>query len=321
MDMMHTQVFAVAPEAPSVLTRQPNTLEMSWNDNSIGETGFTIHRATDAGFTQNLMNFEIGPSVTKFTDTTTALSTTYYYRMQAINLVGDTAVYAAPAIGFPKTFANSTFSNTITLTTPDIAAPTNLQASLNANPTRITLTWVDASNNEARFAIWRSENGGTPIQIGTVTRSAAQSLAIGGTVTFSNRNTATAPLTPGNTYTYYVTGVNVGGSSFNSNTATVYFTVPAAPSDLAGSAVRIPRNTIQDRVTLTWTSNSNNENGFEIQRATAVAFTSPSVFTVGAGVTSFSQNVRRPSDYYYRVRATNTAGSSAWSNVVLVVAP
>jgi len=321
MDMMHTQVFAVAPEAPSALTRQPNTLEMSWNDNSISETGFAIQRATDAGFTQNLKNFEVGPSVTKFTDTTTAISTTYYYRMQAINLVGDTAVYAAPAIGFPKMFANSTFSNTITLTTPNIAAPTNLRASLNANPTRITLTWVDASNNEARFAIWRSANGGTPIQIGTVTRSPTQSRAIGGTVTFNNGNTAIAPLTPGNTYTYYVTAVNAGGSSFNSNTATVYFTAPAAPSDLAGSAVRIPRNTVQDRVTLTWTSNSNNENGFEIQRATVVAFTRPAVFTVGAGVTSFSQNVGRISDYYYRVRATNPAGSSAWSNVVLVVTP
>jgi hypothetical protein len=71
MDMMHAQVFAVAPEAPTnlvVTVGSPVTL--TWVDNSISETGFTIQRATDAGFTTGLTTFTVGPDVATYIDNT-----------------------------------------------------------------------------------------------------------------------------------------------------------------------------------------------------------------------------------------------------------
>ncbi len=108
-----------------------------------------------------------------------------------------------------------------------IAAPTNLSATI-ASATRINLSWTDSSSNENSFAVWRSVNGAAPTQVGTVTRTNAQSTATGGNVTFANTG-----LTAGNTYAYFVTAVRtaaIAGTSVPSNTVTVLFTVPAAPS-------------------------------------------------------------------------------------------
>ncbi|GEM_PF-860053 len=115
MDMMHAQAFAVAPEAPSNLTatNNGNSVNLTWKDNSISETGFTIQRATNASFTAGLTTFKVGPNVKTYTDNSVVKGTTYYYRIIANNVVGDTVVYAAPSIGFPTMSADSVASNVV----------------------------------------------------------------------------------------------------------------------------------------------------------------------------------------------------------------
>jgi len=320
MDMMHTVVFAVSPKPPSDLVAAAGSpVTLTWTDNSAGETGFVIQRAKDSGFTQELTTFAADPDTVTYIDASVVPGTTYYYRIKATNLVGDTTVYPAPAVGFPSKSMDSAFSNTATVAVPiSIEAPTNLRGAIRANPLRISLSWIDASNNEESFQVWRSDNGGAYVQIGTIPRTPAQSLATGDTVNFDNLNTATAPLVVGHTYAYYVTAVNAGGSSNPSNTATVDYSAPAAPSNLIGTAERI--NVRQFRVTLTWTDNANNENGFQIQRSPLPTFNLVTTSNVGADVTTFSQNVLpRGAGYYYRVRATNAIGNSGWSNSVRVI--
>jgi hypothetical protein len=116
--------------------------------------------------------------------------------------------------------------------------------------------------------------------------------------------------------------VNAAGPSVASNTVSVVLTGPAAPSGLTGAAVRITGNILNDAVTLNWSDNSNNENGFTIQRAANPAFTGIlATATVAAGVTTFSQNAARLKTFYYRVQATNGVGASGWSNVLSVTTP
>ena len=110
MDMMHTQVFAVAPEAPTYLRAQKSgSVLLNWTDNSISETGFIIQRATNATFTAGLKEFTVGPDVKTYRDTTAVPGTTYYYRVFATNVVGD---IATP--NFPTASVNSTKSNVVT---------------------------------------------------------------------------------------------------------------------------------------------------------------------------------------------------------------
>lgn len=112
--MMHAMVFAVAPPAPVQLNAymDGDSVILSWGHNSITETGFTIQRANDTAFTTGVVNFAVGPDTVVYKDTPVDPSATYYYRVQANNLVGDTAVYAGSVNGFPTMYANSTWSNT-----------------------------------------------------------------------------------------------------------------------------------------------------------------------------------------------------------------
>jgi FtsP/CotA-like multicopper oxidase with cupredoxin domain len=113
MDMMHVVSFAVPPKAPFNLavTMLGNKAKLTWTDNSITETGFTIQRATNAGFTTNLVTYTVGANTTTFQDPNQlAKKTTYYYRIIATNTVGD-----AMTPGFPTITANSAPSNVVTI--------------------------------------------------------------------------------------------------------------------------------------------------------------------------------------------------------------
>jgi FtsP/CotA-like multicopper oxidase with cupredoxin domain len=66
-DMMRAIAFNVPPEAPSNLTLAPAVAPatgfvLSWADNSASETGFTLERASDAGFTTNLTDVPVPPN-------------------------------------------------------------------------------------------------------------------------------------------------------------------------------------------------------------------------------------------------------------------
>jgi len=177
----------------------------------------------------------------------------------------------------------------------------------------VDLTWTDNAVSEAGFRIERARVmdgiADTFAQIGTADMDAT---------TFSDRT-----VSPNTTYAYRVFAFNVTGDSLPTNLATVTTPLPsiAAPSDLTGVAVRINRDLKNDRGTLTWTDNSGNETGFQVQCSLSAGFSDPMNFTAGANSTSITRVVSRQFDFYCRVRARNSVDFSAWSNVVFVTTP
>lgn len=306
MDMMRAQVVGAAPRAPTGLTLsvKGTSATLTWTDNSANETSFIVQRAADPTFTTGLTIFTVGPNVTTYVDNTIKKNTTYYYRVFATNLIGDTWDYSDPNLNegaaFPTKRIDSAYSNTATLGEAPAAppaAPTDLAAAVQAGP-QVALTWRDNANDETGFVVERAVDGVTFTVLATV-----------GTNATSYVDTAVAA---GNTYTYRVKAVNAGGSSAYSNVASATISGgPAAPSNVAATAVRVGNNA---RVTLTWTDNSNNETGFRIQRATNTAFTAGlTTVTVGANTTTYQTgNITRNTDFYFRIQAYNNAGASAW---------
>src|SRR5207249_2597879 len=109
---------------------------------------------------------------------------------------------------------------------------------------------------------------------------------------------------------YRVRATNSGGDSTYSNApnAATLPNAPASPTGLLASAAS------SSQIDLAWTDNANNETGFKIERSPDNLAWSQ-IATVAANVATYSNTGLTPNTtYYYRVRATNTGGDSAYSN-------
>src|SRR5258705_7108157 len=87
--------------------------------------------------------------------------------------------------------------------------------------------------------------------------------------------------------------------------------VPATPSTLTATAPS------SSQINLSWTDNSNNEDGFRIEQCQGAGCTNfAEIATVGANVVNYSNTgLTASTTYQYRVRAYNSFGNSAYSNI------
>jgi hypothetical protein len=122
-------ITATAPAAPSNLTGSVQfgpSVRLSWTDQSLNETGFTIERSDD-GVTFTVIDtrgIKTGSGTTiTYSDTTVQAGMTYYYRVNAVN--GNTP---------------SNYSNTFKVTIPNVpAAPTGISAAATSGTTTDTI--------------------------------------------------------------------------------------------------------------------------------------------------------------------------------------
>ena len=91
MDLMRTQVFQVPPQPPVSLvakTAASGAVTLTFTDMALSETGFTVERADDAAFTQNVVDVKApaqsgwNTSVT-YADATAVNGKSYFYRVQS----------------------------------------------------------------------------------------------------------------------------------------------------------------------------------------------------------------------------------------------
>ncbi|TRW43743.1 multicopper oxidase domain-containing protein [Georgenia yuyongxinii] len=307
MDMMRPVSVALPPQTPDGLawvvtgSGKNARVRLTWNDQSITETGFLVQRTTDGrawtdvGTVASPLDQPNLHGARAFTDPTSNPTTPYRYRVVAQNTVG----YGG---AFPSVTAAST-SATVGVNTP--AAPTALTATLQSGP-RVSLTWRDNATNESGFVVERSADGGATFT--QLTTAPARNST--GNVTYVDTTPAL-----GSTYAYRVTAVNAAGSSAPAQLA-VTAGPPAAPTNLAGKAARQGSN---ERMTLTWTDVADNEASQTIQWSTTTAFTAVAGSTTApANATSLTTGNVARQQWFVRIRATNVLGSSAWSPVATV---
>jgi hypothetical protein len=181
-------------------------------------------------------------------------------------------------------------------------APTNLSAT--PGDRQISLNW-NASSGASSYNIKRSSvSGGPYTTIASMTSTS-----------YVDTN-----LTNGVTYYYVVTAVNATGESPDSAQVSAVPQAPpppppASPSGLSATSIS------PSQINLVWTDNSNNEDGFKIERSTnGTTFTQ--IATVGPSITTFSNTgLSKNTTYYYRVSSYGSGGNSAYSNTASARTP
>lgn len=143
----------LTPYSPSILQAtsvSSSQINLSWNDNSDNETGFSIERSTDNSNYGQITT--ASANATSYNNTGLAPNTTYYYRVRAYNGSG-----------------NSGYSNTSSATTGNVvpASPSGLTATAMSSYS-INLGWADNSTNETSFIIQRSANNVDFVNIASV---------------------------------------------------------------------------------------------------------------------------------------------------------
>ena len=183
----------------------------------------------------------------------------------------------------------------LTVTPPLPRAPSNLSGA-SSGPYIADLTWNDNANIELGYRI-ESKIGAT----GTY-----------GVQTTAGPNTTATSLTnliEGTQYYFRLQAVNAAGRSAYSNEISVT-TVLKKPTNAIATAVS------SSQINLTWVDNSEGETGYKIERKKTATGTYAQIAQVGANVQSYhnTSGLQPNTKYYYRIRGTNAATNSEYSN-------
>jgi GDSL-like lipase/acylhydrolase family protein/fibronectin type III domain protein len=284
------------PVAPSLLTTSASfgQVDLSWTDNSDNEASFEIWKSVDGQNGTFTLEASVVADVASYSNTGLQDGVEYCYRVRAVG-----------AKGLASSFSNTGCATTPVPTVPPPAAPTNLVATA-ASPTSVSLTWTDHASDEQGFEIWRSATGvgGAYALLESVGANSSSADDIG--------------LTGSTEYCYQVRAVGGAGvppSDFT--TASCATTPPAAPSNLVSTA------TSPTTVSLVWTDNATDEQGFQLWRSTTGGNgTYTLVTSLGADATTADDTGLTPgTQYCYKVLATGAGPSSDFSNSSCATTP
>jgi chitodextrinase len=248
--------------------------------------------------------------VTNAADTGLASETTYYYRVRAHNIIGDSDYSGiAPATTLPPP--------------PDLTPPAAVidLALLTVTSNSITLRWTapgddgsegTAAGYDVRVSTapidettWPpatpAPNPPVPGAAGTVETFTIEGLAAGTAYWFALKTVDETN--------------NLSALSNVPTGATLLPGLPAPPTALIATAVT------SNRIALTWVDHADNEAFFSIERfSNGVNFVT--IGSAGVNATNYLDSGLVPeTTYFYRVKAGNAVGDSAPSNIAQVTTP
>jgi hypothetical protein len=288
------------PAAPTTLAAtaaSASQINLTWTDNANNETAYKVERATASGGPWTEIVANLAANTTSYSATGLSASTIYYFRVRCSNSNG-----------------NSNYSGTANATTSGTGNSLVIRARGNCGTETMELrindavvqTWTNVSTTLSNYTY----NGYT-----------------GGNIKVAFTNDASSPCDRN----FFLDYITIGSTTYQTETVATrtgcgdtqwlwcngHFdfgtpggSAPAAPSSLGATA------SSSNQINLSWTDNASNETAYKVERATASGGPwTEIVANLAANTTSYSATgLSAATTYYFRVRASNTNGNSAYSN-------
>jgi hypothetical protein len=272
-----TNLFAEALGATKV--------KLSWTDNSSDEFGFIIERTNFSGEWEELNR--VIANIEEYIDNSVLPATPYSYRV---------ASFTSSSISAWSNIAS------VTTFTEDVPPPLNLTADFIFEENAVLIEWIDNTNQELSTIIERKEGLAGDYEI-------LHNTGLPDITSFTDSNITTNTL-----YTYrarYSTASGFNTDYSNEDTAFVPILPPNAPTNLRIS--EFAPNLIYG---LLWDDNSNDEDGFEIERIESITGAIKRII-LSENVKAYNDTLTDPTKTYtYRVRSFAGNRFSAYSNEV-----
>ncbi|MEJ8800545.1 LamG-like jellyroll fold domain-containing protein [Pontibacter sp. H249] len=255
-----------------------------------GATNYQVQVSTSSNFTSTVYN-QSGITSTSASVSGLVAGTTYYWRVRAIN-------------GSAQSDWSNVWSFTtaapVMATAPELASPANQATGVSASP---TLTWSAAQ-------------GATSYQAQVSTNSSFTSTVYNQS-SITSTSVAVTGLAAGTTYYWRVRGINATSQS-NWSTIWSFTTTASTPPVASAPALTSPLNQATNVSTspiLAWAA-SQGADSYQAQVSTSLGFSSTVFDQSGISTTYASVNgLNEGTTYYWRIRATNTGGTSSWSAI------
>ena len=275
---VYGKVFGtVGPDGFTASYPNDSTIAILWKDNDESESGFVIGRKQDEDTSFTILD-TLPANTTTFLDLEFEHGNTYEYQIYAFNDDGNSPKVTAK-IEIPL------------LTIP--VAPSDLFAQVDSvTLDKISLSWMDKSDNENGFVILRKVGDAEFETLDTIARGVTEyhdATVIDGTI-----------------YGYQVFSFNSLGNS--SKSATLANIPLSPPLDIKVEfSLSNP-----DTIFLSWKHSSEREDGFVVQRQVVDGSDFVTLDSLPAGIENYSDlTFEQGASYVYKVFAYNSNGSSS----------
>jgi lysophospholipase L1-like esterase len=319
------------PNSPSNLTATPvssSQITLNWTNNASTETGFLVERKTGSGGTYAQIAL-VAENDTSFIDTGLSASTQYYYRIRAINALGDSAYSnetnaTTTASGGGITDVATGGTATGSEGSPQYAFDQSFSTFWQAQHSTGYLEYQFGNGASYDVTQYKITNGPTTTQrdpkswtfLGSNDGSTWTTLDTQTNQTFANVNTTnTYNISNSNSYKYYQLNITANNGNALLEVTELQLmasigTTPAAPTGLSATAAS------PSQINLSWSSVSG-ATGYNLYRGTSAGGESGTPVNGGTPLTTTSYSdtgLNETTTYYYIVKAVNSNGSSGASN-------
>jgi|GEM_PF-6024458 len=273
-----------------------SSVPLTWVDNSSNEDSFKIEKKITGSTASFSYIGQVGTSIANYTDTSGLIpGVSYDYRVQACLLNIGCSTYATlPSVLIPSTTGGNGGNNNYIP-----SAPTNLTVVASSSMPPIQLHWIDNAINEDKFNIDRK------LSTSTVWTSLTQ-IQQSNVTSYIDNSTI---LVPGVSYDYRVQAC-LSGTGCSAYATLTGFVIPTSNNTAPISPTNfiINGNPTYSSIPLKWTDNSNNEDGFRIEKKLSSAVSYNFVIQTVPNVTTFTDVNSGTNLYYdYRIQACKGA--------------